>query len=521
MRENGNAQGPQLGMWDGIGIIIGIVIGVGIFKAPLMVYSNVAGPWLGLGAWALGGVLALVGAFCYAELATTYPRSGGDYVYLTRAFGPFAGFLFGWAQLVVLYTGSIGVMAYAFADYAIHFWDMDSTLHLREEATRLLVQGKAAADPAVESALKTQAAALQVRASELTARMTDTWGFALAALSVIVFTALNLLGLIFGKIVQNTLSILKVIGLSAIVVIGFSAGRPYFGYASEGIDAQEMSFGFAMIMVLYTYGGWNDAAFVAADVRDQKKNIPRVLILGTGLVMFLYLLVNLGYLWGLGFEELRSTHTPASDLMLSVLGTWGGKLMSILVMVSALGAINGLILTGSRIYATMGEDHRVFSILSYWHPRLGVPVWSLVAQAVFTLLLATLVGTTHGREAMDIMAGFLSGQSIPWEKYGGRFETLVSGTAPVFWIFFLMTGLSIFVLRKKDAGIERPFTVPLYPLVPIVFCLTCVYMLYASLIWAQWLTMLGLLPLGLGVVLYWLTGGQEGKGKQTKMQAED
>jgi amino acid transporter len=444
-------------LFDAVSIIVGIVVGVSIFRTSPLVFGNVPSAWAGLGAWALGGVLSFIGALCYAELATTYPRIGGDYVYLSRAYGRWLGFLFGWAQLTVILTGSIGTMAYTFADYSIPLFELD-----------------------------------------------QRWTAWLAAGAVLALTLLNLCGLVFGKTAQNLLTIAKVLGLAGIAVAGLAWGG---GTWTAAKTPAEMSFGFAMIMVLYAYGGWNDAAFVAAEVRDRERNIPRALLLGTAGITLIYLVVNAAYLAGLGLEGVRASSAPAADVAQRAAGPWGAKVISVLVMVSALGAINGLIFAGARVYAAIGADHRMFALLGAWNRRLDVPVWSLVAQAAVTLLLIAAVGTEPGRNAFDSALRAVGLQGLPWEKYFGGFETLVAGTAPVFWLFFLLTGLSVFVLRWKDARLPRPFSTPLYPLTPLVFCATCGYMLYSSLAYAKTLALLGAVPLLLGFPLYLLSGG--------------
>jgi amino acid transporter len=176
--------------------------------------------------------------------------------------------------------------------------------------------------------------------------------------------------------------------------------------------------------------------------------------------------------------------------------------MSLLVMISALGALNGLIFTGSRVYSTLGSEHSIFAWLGRWHPRLGSPHWSLLVQAAISLLMIAVVGTEPGRNQFDALLGKLGLREIPWKDYQGGFATLVAGTAPVFWLFFLLTGLSLFKLREQDHGIERPFTVPFYPILPFVFCSTCLYMLYQSTVYAKWLTLFGAIPLLVGFPLY-------------------
>jgi amino acid transporter len=452
----------HLGLWDAVSIIVGIVIGVAIYRSPQLIMSNVETPGMGLFAWGLGGALSLIGALCYAELASTYPRSGGDYVYLTRAFGDWCGFLFGWAQLAVILTASIGSMAFVFGDYAV---------------------------------------GLLATPGSVIAEHKELWTAIFAAASVLALSGANLLGVVLGKWTQNLLSLLKVVGLGTIVYVGFRYGQAEVLQTSPIPAGKEISFGMAMIFVLYAYGGWNDAAFVAAEVLNRR-NIVRALVLGTSLIALIYLAVNVAYLRALGFDAMRNSFTVAADVGKLVRGEDGQRAISILVMVSALGAINGLIFTGSRVYSTLGSEHRVFAVLGHWSGRYRSPIWSLLIQAAICLAMIVGVGTKVGRDVIDwIMVQVRVGE-MPWDKYFGGFDTLVSGTAPVFWGFFLLSGLSLFALRQRDPDIERPFSVPLYPLLPLIFCGYCGYMLYSAVDYAKWISLIGALPLALGLVLY-------------------
>lgn len=456
--DAGPTLAPALGLGDAVSIIVGIVVGTAVFKTPMMIFSNVATAWGALGVWLLGGILSFNGALCYAELATTYPRSGGDYHYLTRAFGRWMGFLFGWAQLAVILTGSIAQIAYAFADYAVRLWG---------------------ADPSSSPAT-----------------------LYLAGAAIVGLSALNVLGVLVGKSVQNVLSAVKVLGLVGVFIAAVSFQSSGSGAWVSGAEVPDASFGLALVFVLYAYGGWNDTAFVAAEVRGQRRNLPLALFLGLGLITVAYLLVNWSYLWVLGLDGARASATPAADLMQRVVGARGSQLISGLVIISALGSMNGLILTGSRVYASLGADHVVFRHLAQWDERRGAPVVALVVQGLIALLLVLAVGTALGRGTIDATLTAIGLYALPWEKYFGGFEALVAGTAPVFWGFFLLTGVALFVLRVRDPGRPRPFTTPLFPLPPLIFCGTCLYMLYSSLTYARGLSILGLLPLALGVPLY-------------------
>jgi amino acid transporter len=420
------SEARKLGVWDGISVVVGIVVGVSLFKVPAAVFGSVTTAWEGLGVWALGGLLSAVGALCYAELASSNPESGGDYVYLSKAYGRPVGFLFGWAQLAGILTGSIGAMAFVFAEYAEVFG---------------VGIGRAA----------------------------------LAVAVVVALTIPNLLGVDFGRRVQNTLTLVKV---------------------------ADVDFGFALILVLYAYGGWNDAAFVVAELREPQRDAPRVLLAGTLLITLLYLAVNGAYLAALGFGGLRAVDAPAAAVMGAATGDLGERAMGALVLVSALGAVQGLLFTGSRIYARLGRDHALFSGLAQWHPRYGTPIRALVLQSAFTVVWVVAVGTERGRAALDGVAVAVGQSPFPWDRFGGGFETLVAATAPLFWAFFLASGVALFVLRWREPDTPRPFRVPLFPLTPLVFCGSCLYMLDASLSYAGGLVFVGLAPVALGLLFY-------------------
>ena len=412
--------------------MVGIVIGVGIYESPPRVAANVAAPAVVVLVWALGGVLAFLGALCYAELATAYPRAGGEYVYLTRAYGAWIGFVYGWAELLVIRSGSIAAMAFVFSDYM----------------TRLVPLG--------------------TRSSLL-----------YATLAVGTLSLVNLVGVREGKWTQNVLAVSKVVGLLAIVLLGaLSTARadPAPAMAAETSGSVAL----ALIFVLWTYGGWHENAYVAAEVRDSHVNIPRSLLLGTALVTIVYVGVNWAFLQGLGLGGLRSSRAAAADLAAAPLGGMAEAFIVALVAVSALGAVNGQIFTGARIWYALGRDHAVLARLGAWSQRLGTPVPALVAQGLVTVVLIATFGSRDG------------------------FDTLVKYTAAVFWLFFLLTGVSLFVLRWRDADQPRPYRVPGYPVTPLVFCASSAYMLHGALTYAPLESTWGcLITLG-GLPLYWL-----------------
>ncbi len=504
-RDDGPPVRPQLGLFDAVAIIVGIVIGSTIYKSPQLIMANVPSPGWGLAAWGLGGLLSFVGALCYAELATTYPRSGGDYVYLTRAFGSWAGFLFGWAQLAVLLTASIGAMAFVFGDYAVKVWTPPDTVvpqELRDEEAKVLeAQKNNRARQMDTTVVEVQRVQGEIKVYD---RRRELWTALFGAAAVGVLTLTNVLGVVLGKWTQNLLSILKVIGLGAVAYAGFQYGQADV-LTMRAAPPKDPSFGLAMIFVLYAYGGWNDSAFVAAEVRNRR-NIVRSLLLGIVLITAVYLTVNVAYLRALGFEGVQGSRTVAADAVAKApFGVDAAKAVSVLVMVSALGAINGLIFTGSRLYSTLGAGHSVFALLGRWSPRLGSPVWALLIQAAITGGMIAAVATPVGRDTIDQGLKYCLLEPIPWDKFDGGFGALVSGSSPVFWGFFLLSGLSLFALRQRDPRLERPFKVPLYPYLPLVFCGTCFYMLYSAIDYAKYVSLIGVVPLLLGLPLYALS----------------
>ena len=451
----------SLGVWDAMSIIIGIVVGTAIFKSPPLVFQNVTDPWSGIGLWIVGGLLSLNGALCYAELATSYRCRGGDYAFLGMTYGPTTAFLFAWAHLAIILTGSIGAMSFVFADYAIAFFAWPSS-----------------------------------------------YGVGLATVAIVGVTAVNVVGLKASRWTQHLLSWSKVLGLLLIMVaaVGFSAdrGEPP---TSNGSPDTATNWGLAMVFILYAYGGWNDTAFVAAEVHNRRRNLPRALLGGIFAITLIYVVVNLAYLRVLGIDGLRTTHAPAAELMEVAVGTIGERLTSLLVMISALGAVQGMVFTGVRVYAAAGEDHWAMAWLSKWSRHRRAPVRALTVQAIVGILLVALVGTEQGRRLLDRCATAVGLPTIPWDAYFGGFETLVAASAPIFWLFFLLTGISLFILRQRYPNHDRPFSTPLYPLTPILFCATCGYMFYSSLIYAKGLVVIGLIPVAFGFIVHLTTRG--------------
>ncbi len=333
---------PTLAIIDVMAVIVGIVVGVGIFRAPSIVAANVESELGFMLIWPLGGLISLLGALCYAELATAYPHAGGEYHYLVRAFGKDTAWIFAWARLTVIQTGSIAILAFVFGDYV----------------AQLLPLG------------------------EYTASI-------YAALAITGLTLLNAIGIQQSKWTQNLLTATKVLGLMGVFLVGMlftSTVAPSAPSPTPG------SYGLAMIFVLLTYGGWSEAAYLSAELQHVQRNMTRALVGGISLITMIFLLMNLAYLKGLGLSAIAQSDAVAADLMHRTLGAGGAHFISVLIAVSSLGAANGTILTGARTNYAFGQDFSLFRGLGQWHQTTHTPVNALLVQNAIALVLV-LLGT--------------------------------------------------------------------------------------------------------------------------------
>jgi basic amino acid/polyamine antiporter, APA family len=433
-------RSPGLSLWDSICLIVGIIIGASIYQFPPLIFSFADNSSLGMIAWIVGGLVSLIGALSYAEMASAYRSAGGDYTYLTRAYGPRVGFIFAWAELSVIRTGgSVACMAYIFANYATEFYNLGPYSKLIYAIGGILLP-----------------------------------------------TIVNAVGVRPGRVMQNSLTIANFVGLGGICLIGLWYFFNPVAPADDGVRRQEgpgslATFAVAMVFVFYAYGGWNEAAFISSEVKNPKRNIRRALIIGTSLVMVIYIAVNLAYLAALGYGGICRSNAVAGDMFALPFGDGGRKAISALVMVSSLGSINGLLFTGMRLYGSFGNDHRFFRWLAGKKGSHHSAIGALLAQAAFSLLLILVVESTlHWRQLLVQIAPYFNLQLKEEFHKAGDIERIATCTAPVFWVFFLLTACSLFILRIKDPERERPFKVPFYPVLPLLFCASCAFMLYRS-----------------------------------------
>jgi len=420
MSVNDSGALPQrlLSPLGAIAIIVGIVIGAGIFKTPSMVAGITGDVGWALALWVGGAIISLAGALCYAELATLYPHAGGDYHFLTRAYGKNVSFLYGWAKAMVINTGSIALLAFVFGDYM----------------TKVIPLG---------------------------ANSAIYW----AVVIIVVLTVVNLVGIQASANIQMILTILEVLGLIAIIVAGFglftSPLPPAVNPPLFSSTPQVGMLGLAMVFVLLTFGGWNESAYISAELKGGLHTIVRVIVFSLLIISIIYLLVNIALINGLGLEQLANSKAASADLLGLAFGPIGEKLLGLFVGIAALTSINATMIVGARTNFAMGEDWHGLRKMAHWEASRGTPRFAYLVQGAICLALV----------------GFGALQ-------GDGFEAMVEFTAPVFWSFLFLVGISLFILRAKDRK-TRVFSVPLYPITPLIFCIASAYLAYSSFSYAH------------------------------------
>ena len=333
---------------DATALVIGCVIGAGIFRTAASIAKHLQNPSLVMGVWIAGGLISFCGALCYAELGAAYPKTGGDYVYIRKAYGPAAGFLFGWTKLFTERVGTIAILGFVFAEYVA------SALRLNSLQTKEL-----------------------------------------AAVGILGLTWANIAGIHVGKGVQNLLTGIKLLALVVIILVGLlipaapAAAVP----APLSLDLPTLrAFGVALVFVLWTYGGWTESAYVAEEIHDPQRNLPWSILLGLTVVTLLYLAVNWVYMRVIPLSEMPAKPLVAAEVMRRALGPAGATVTSLMIASSAFGALNGYILTSGRILLAVGQDHPLFSRLAAVHPVFATPARALAFNAAIALLLVW-VGT--------------------------------------------------------------------------------------------------------------------------------
>ena len=424
-------------------MVVGIVIGIGIFKTPSLVANFSSSETMFIGLWVLGGVITIFGALCYAELGSARPHAGGEYHFLQEAYGPSVALFFAWARCSVIQPGAIAAVAFVLGDYA------NVVIPL------------------------------------------GPWGPAIhAVIAILLFTAINYVGTQPTKWTQKVLETLTVLALIGIIIVAFAVATP----ATPPAPPREITMagaGLAMVFILLTYGGWNEAAYLSGELENAKRNMARALVVGVLIVIALYVLINFAYLKVLGLEGLRKSNAVGADMMRIIGGDTGALILSVVVVVAALTTLNVTIFTGARSYYALGRDLFALRRIGTWQERGQNPANALLLQGALALLLVIFGAATRD-----------------------GFEAMVAYTAPVFWFFMLLVTISVAVFRSRETGGETHYRMPLYPLPPLVLGAACAWMLYSSLSYAGVGSTIGVLVLLAGAPLLFLrrTSGASAAG---------
>jgi len=424
-----------LGLFDATMLVMGGIVGSGIFINPYVVAQRVHTPSLILSAWIFGGVVGIGGAFIWAELAATLPEVGGQYAYLREAYHPGVAFLYGWVLLLVIQTGGMAAVSITFARYFV----------------------------------------------ELTGFQVRDWVVATVALAVL--TLINCFGVKTGGRTQSALMVMKIVTICVLVIVGWALTQKHANLTTVADRSWSLtSFGTAMVPVLFAYGGWQTANFVAAEVKEPRKNLPRGLLLGVLGVVVLYLGVNWVCLRSLGPQGLAQTTTPASAVMRMALGETGATFIAGAIAISTLGFLSQSILTGPRVYFAMADDGLFFRAIAWVHPRTRVPVVAIAIQSVWTVVIAI----------------------------SGRYEQILNYVVSIDFLFFGLTATTLFVFRRRAARGEIDgnygYRVPGHPVSTALFVAICWWVVAITVYRYPQNSLIGVVLLLAGVPIYWLWG---------------
>lgn len=446
----------RLTLTNAVMVVIGSVIGSGIFLTPQNVAASVEIPGIMIAVWILTGVLTLAGALTNAEVASLIPEAGGQYVFFRVTYGQLTAFLYGWTTFIVYQTGSIAAIAVAFAKYFGYFVDLPN-FSPELEAWKLPLVGNIYP-------------------------LKDFGVTMVAILAIITVTTINYFGVQFGGMIQNVFTFLKVLAIGSIIVLAFTVGSgntenffPLWGTPSS--NALLSAIGVAMIATLWSYDGWNSLTFLAGEVVEPQKNIPRALIFGTIAIIIIYVLTNMAYLYILPIGQIAQSKLVAADVMDTIFPSLGGAIISAMVMISTFGTVNATSMTTARVFYAMAKDKMFFKGLGKVHPKFRTPAKSLVIQGTWACILC-LTGTFDQIFTYVIFAG---------------------------WIFYALGAGAVFILRKKQPQAHRAYKVPLYPIVPILFIIVATWFVVNTIVEQTADSMVGLLLLVAGVpfYLYW------------------
>ena len=458
----GSKSAPELrrdlGLWSAVALVVGTVIGSGIFLVPKDMAAAVGTPGMVLVVWVVGGALSLAGALTYAELSAALPEAGGEYVYLRAAYGPFWGFLYAWTQMWVGKSGSVATLATAFFMYLANFRP-----ELEGVACRLGLPIGPGGGP------------LEVR-----------YGQFLAMAVILLLAGINYFGVRFGGGVQVAVTLVKVALISALIVLGFSSGAGGAGNYGTAVAAPGGWSGFflALVAALWAYDGWNNVSMVSSEIRAPQRNLPRALIAGTLGVVAIYLAANAAYFWVLPAREVAASDRVAADVMRRAWGAWGGHAVSVAAMVSIFAALNGSILSGARVPYAMARDGLFFAPLARVHPAYCTPGVSILALGAWSALLVL----------------------------SGRYRELYTYVIFANWLFYGITTAAVFVLRRRRPELPRPYRTLAYPVLPVLFVLAAAAIIVSTLRQSPRESLMGLVLIlaGLPFYFHWKRRGWTG-----------
>jgi amino acid transporter len=434
----------QLGLWSAIAVLVGTTIGSGIFRSPAGIADKLPGPLPLMAVWAVGGLFALCGALTLAELAGAMPRTGGYFVYIREAWGRLPAFLYGWAEFTLIRAAALGGISLTFAQYFLRALGFD---------------------PSVAPY--------------------DAYAHYVAAAALALMATINVVGLKWGSLVQNVTTVAKYGGLVIIILLAFALGLPktggHFTPAAPPGSFSVSAFGLALVSVLWAFDGWGDLAKVSGEVADPRRTLPRAIVLGTLAIIAIYLLANLAYLSVLSVDEMRRAPLVAADVAQRLIGPVGVTLVSLTVLISTFGSVNGSLLTGPRIFFAMADDGLFFRQVAAVHPTFKTPYVAIIMTGILGVTFVLL----------------------------RSFEQLADIFVTASLVFYVLSIGAIFKLRRRPDW-NPPVRTPFYPLVPALFCLAVLFLLGNALMdSAQRIPTLGVFGvILLGVPVYYLTVGR-------------
>jgi APA family basic amino acid/polyamine antiporter len=412
-------------------VAIGSCVGSGIFLTPSQIAGHLPSPWLILLVWGVGGVITLTGALTFAELGAMFPKAGGVYAYLKEGYGDLFGYLYGWAYLLVICSGAIAALSIAFAYY------LGFLIPLGQTEIKMV-----------------------------------------AVSAIISVTVINVLRVKAAEVFSNIFTGLKLIGITAVILIGLFMGQSTHVRSQPDVAVTSgnifIVFGLALIGVLWSYGGWQHASFVAGEVKNARRNVPRAMIGGALVVTGVYLLTNLAYLFLLPVDKIAGSKSIAADAVSTVI-PFGGNLIAIIIAISVIGTAGIYTLSAPRIYYAMADDGIFFKKLAWVHPRFRTPVNAIISQSVWAIILLLFWGT---------------------------FEDVITYVVFIDWIFFALTAFSIYVFRVTRKDIARPYKTLGYPVTPAIFIIISTFFVVNTLIEKPKQAWAGLIFMAIGGIFF-------------------